>query len=275
MQIAHATPTRPELPARLSDARQVGERIGTTLATTMRTLNDGLPYFRRGHVPTDAQLDEAIAVARGLEAPIAGLVAEATAVLGAAGTHRAWIGGEYGVGRAGSTAEQQRAQDDAAIRKLSRAAATIVQRLDAARDAAAPAAAWLRANTALQDAWAGALTLAHEFGQVHANRYAVTVDDWSRDVLAQFDLNADGVVEVAAERTSIRTRTGGATFGVRTDGTALLRAADGDGDGRATRTELVALGHGFDAEGDGWMSNRDDDAVLGAHPMPERPAWAG
>jgi hypothetical protein len=240
----------------------------------MRTLNDGLPYFKQGHVPTTAQLDDAIAVVRGLEAPIAGLVATAEAVLGDGGSHRAWIGGEYGMGRAVLSGPQQRAQVDAVARTLSRAAATMVQRLEAARDAATPGQGWLRANTALQDAWAGALTLAHQFQQVHDNRYAVTVEDWGRDVLAQFDLNADGAIDLATERASFRTRTG-ATFGIETDGTALLRAADRGGDGRVDHVDLVELGRGFDAERDGWISNRDDDAVLATHPMPERPAWAG
>ena len=120
MQIAPATPaaTRPDLPAQLRGGRQVGERIASTLSSTMRTLNDGLPYFKQGHVPTTAQLDDAIAVVRGLEAPIAGLVATAEAVLGDGGSHRAWIGGEYGMGRAVLSGPQQRAQVDAVARTL-------------------------------------------------------------------------------------------------------------------------------------------------------------
>jgi hypothetical protein len=270
MQIATPT-TRPQLPAPMLGAQRSGERIGDTLSTTMRTLNDGEPFFKRGHVPTDAQLDAAIATVRSLDGPIADLVASATSVLGASGSHRAFVGGEYGMGRAVASADQQRAQDDAAIRTLARATTTMVRRLEAARDAAAPATAWLNANAGMQDAWAAALTVAHEFEQVHANRFAVTVDGWSRDVLAQFDRDQDGAVDVATEHSSTLTRTGGGTFGVVTDGTALLRAADKDGDGRASRAELVSLGASLDGERDGWISNRDDDAVLAAHPMPETP----
>lgn len=275
MNLAAApAPARPPLPAPMEHAREVGTSIAETLTTTMRTLNDGVPHFKQGHVPSDAQLDAAIAVVRGLDAKVAELVASARGVLGPTGSHRAWVGGQYAMTGVLPSAQQQQTIDDEAIATLAGATSEIVQRLEIARDTAKPAAAWLRAHTALQDAWAGALTLASEFGQVHENRFALTVEDWSRNVLSQFDLNGDGTIDVSAERISFLTRTGGGTFGMETVGSLLLRAADVDRDGRATRSELADLATSFDSERDGWISNRDDDAVVSAHPLSQRPAWS-
>jgi hypothetical protein len=107
---------------------------------------------------------------------------------------------------------------------------------------------------------------------------AQKIQDFARSMVARYDENRDGKVDVQAERRHQVIATPGAPFTY--DGARLFEGANTDGDAFVTSEEMLALATRFDANGDGKLTDAADNPLTwlallamgfnGSHGLQER-----